>query len=60
MPFKPGDFIVQNNSNRMALVMEVNNHWLNLFWTDICKEITFPLGRAQILVSSNKWKYVET
>lgn len=60
MPFKSGNFIIQNNSNRMALILEVNNHWLTLFWTDINRELNFPIGRANILVEDNKWKYVET
>ena len=60
MPFKSGNFIVQNNSNRMALILEVNNHWLTLFWTDICREISFPLTRANNLIQDNKWKYIET
>lgn len=60
MPFKSGGFIIQNNSNRMALILEVNNYWLTLFWTDISREISFPIGRANILIKNNKWKYVET
>jgi hypothetical protein len=60
MPFKSGNFIIQNNSNRMALITEVNNNWIKLFWTDICREIDFPLQRAQYLIEHNKWKYVET
>jgi hypothetical protein len=44
----------------MALIVEVNNNWLKLFWTDICREISFPLTRANNLIQDNKWKYVET
>lgn len=60
MPFKSGDFIVQNNSNRMALIVGVDRFWLKLFWTDICREISFPLNRASVLVDNEKWKYVQT
>lgn len=60
MPFKSGDFIIPNNSNRMALIVSVEDNWLKLFWTDICREINFPCLRAVYLIEDKKWKHVET
>lgn len=60
MQFKSGDFVIQNNSNRMALIVKVEPTHLSLFWTDTQRELAFPLYRAQTLINIQKWKYVET
>jgi hypothetical protein len=60
MLFEPGNFIIQNNGSRFALILDAQKDFLTLFWTDCQNELRFPTYRAQMLISNNKWKYVET
>lgn len=60
MLFEPGNFIIQNNGSRFALIVDVKPAFLTLFWMDSQNERLFPTYRAKILVNNNKWKYVQT
>jgi hypothetical protein len=58
MLFEAGNFIVQNNGSRFALIVDVKKDFLTLFWMDSQNELSFPANRASFLVNNNKWKYV--
>lgn len=60
MLFETGNFIIQNNGSRFALIVDVKKDFLKLFWMDSQNERLFPTYRATMLISNNKWKYVET
>jgi len=58
MLFEAGNFIIQNNGSRFALIVDVKPDFLTLFWMDSQNQILFPTNRAALLVNNNKWKYV--
>ncbi len=58
MLFETGNFIIQNNGSRFALIVDVKPDFLTLFWMDSQNQILFPTNRAELLVNNNKWKYV--
>jgi hypothetical protein len=58
MLFETGNFIIQNNGSRFALIVDVKPDFLTLFWMDSQNQILFPTNRAALLVNNNKWKYV--
>lgn len=60
MTFEAGNFIVQNNGSRFALIVDVKENSLTLLWMDIQNELLFPKYRATSLINTNKWKYVTT
>jgi hypothetical protein len=60
MLFEAGNFIIQNNGSRFALIVDARPDFLKLFWMDCQNEILFPTYRAISLVNNNKWKYVTT
>ena len=60
MLFETGNFIIQNNGSRFALIVDVKKDFLTLFWMDSENELLSPTNRATLLVNNNKWKYVTT
>jgi len=59
MCFTSGGFIISNNNSRMAFIVSVTKGHIELFWTDIGKQIQFPISQAKRLIALKRWSYVE-
>jgi hypothetical protein len=55
MHFQVGDLIVVRNSHRIALVTDIVQGQLFLFWQDSLKTMPFSVNVAVSLIEKGKW-----